>query len=302
MKTVATILCTAVLASSALGEPFSLTDTATKKTYGPFHFKDGSQISIGEAKWEIERLDPRRNEIIAAMKKIQIPSLTFRDAGLGDVALFLSETVKRLGAADLNIVVGQNVDKTNPVTTSIRDVSLYDTIEQVCTLSGHQWEIRHGVIMLEGKDASGKTTTPPSASGMGTEELFCLKNIATGKKHGPFPLKNRAYVRIGSTVLAVSQEPEQAKASEALKAMAIPSLEFRNASIQDLLGFLNATNERLSLNPDVRIVLTDKATKTNHSTTLSLRNKSLYDVIEILCELTELQWDVRDGMVVLGME
>ena len=302
MKIIATILCTAVLASSTLGETFSLKNTATKKTYGPFHFKDKTQISIGEAKWEIERLDPRRDEIIAAMKKIQIPSLTFNDAYLENVALFLSETVRRLGAGDLNIVVGRNADKTTPVTTSIRDVSLYDTIEQVCTLSGHQWEIRHGVIMLECKDASGKATTPPSASGMGTEELFYLKNIVTGKTHGPFPLKNRAYVQIGSSVLAVSQEPEQAKTIEALKSMTIPSFKFRDILAKDLVRYFNKINKTLALNPDIKIVLDDGAAKTRYSTSINLHNKSLYDLISILCDLTDLQWTVRDGTVVLEKE
>ncbi len=302
MRTVATILCTAVLASSALGETFSLKDTATKKTHGPFHFKDGTQISIGEAKWEIKRLDPRRDEIIAAMKKIQIPSLTFNDARLEDVALFLSETVIRLGFADMNIALGRNTDKINLVTMSVHDISLFDVIEDSCQDSGHQWDIRHGIIMLERKDASEKAAPPPPATGMGTEELFYLKNIATGKTHGPFPLKNKAYVQLGATVMTVTQDPAQSKTIEALKAMEIPSLAFHNASIQDIAGFLNASNKRLSPNSEIRIVLDDKDAKTKYSTTLSLRNKSLYDIVGILCDLTDLQWTVRDGTVVLEKE
>ncbi len=302
MKTITTMLCVAVFASSAMGETFSLRDTATKKMHGPFHFKDGTQIRIGGAKWEIERLDPRRDELIAAMKKLRIPSLDFREAGIEDVVLFLSETVRRLGAEDLNIVLGRNADKTKPITMSIRDISLLDVIEYACHDSGHRWEIRHGVVMLERKDDSEKAANPPSATGMGTEELFYLKNVATGKTHGPFPLKNKAYVRIGSTVLTVSQDPAPAKTIEALKAMNIPSLAFRDASIQDIVTFLNATSKKLALNPNIQIVLGDKATKIKYSATLSLRNKSLYDIVGILCDQTDLQWAVRDGTVVLEKE
>ena len=301
MKTITTMLCVAVLASSAMGETFSLRDTATKKMHGPFHFKEGTQIRIGGAKWEIERLDPRRDELIAAMKKLQIPSLDFREAGIEDVALFLSETVRRLGAEDLNIVLGRNADKTKLITMSIRDMSLLDVIEYACH-EGHRWEIRHGVVMLERKDDSEKAAKPPPATGMGTEELFYLENVATGKTHGPFPLKNKAYVQIGATVLTVSQDPAPAKTIEALKAMNLPSLAFRDASIQDIVTFLNATNKKLALNPDIRIVLDDKAAKTKYSATLSLRNKSLYDIVGILCDQTDLQWAIRDGTVVLEKE
>ena len=41
----------------------------------------------------------------------------------------------------------------------------------------------------------------------------------------------------------------------------------------------------------------------NTSATLSLRNKSLYDIIGILCDLTDLQWVVRDdGTIVIEKE
>lgn len=301
MRAIITTLCMAILVSSTMGETFKLKDTATNKLHGPFHFKHGSHIKIGTTEWELERIDPRRDKIIAEMKKVKIPSLQFRDASLKDVVLFVSETVRRLGHEGMDIVLGPDAstDESTTILLSVKDMSLHDCLAYICEMTHTEWDIRHGVIILERENPKEKTLTPPETTGTNGDAPFYLTNTSTKKAYGPFQLKDKSYIRIDDTILSINQDAAQTKAVELLKELQLPNFNFRNASVKYVVLFLN---EPINSTAGIKLTLDDRVDAEKHMAWCSVQKPSMYDVLGILCELTGLQWTVRDGVVVLEEE
>jgi len=90
----------------------------------------------------------------AKLKSIIIPTLDFRDANVKDVVIFLTETCRRLdkengrGVNLLLLGMGSYDDNANPVTISIRDMSLYTALGYISEMAKLQFEVRPTAVAL----------------------------------------------------------------------------------------------------------------------------------------------------------
>ena len=148
MKAVATVVCMIVLASSAIAESFSLKDLSTGKTRGPFQFKDGSKVLVGNAELTIVKSDPLQDKIVAMLKAVKIPRIDFSKTAVPDVVQFLTHNAK---GQDISMVLGRGATQADPITFSVRNTTLYQALGILCDAAGLKWQVRNGVVMIDVK-------------------------------------------------------------------------------------------------------------------------------------------------------
>lgn len=137
---------TLLSAISALAEGFSLKDNPTGKVYGPFHFKDGAKLQVGNAKLTIVKSDPTQDKIVAMLKAVKIPRIEFRKAAVPEVVQFLTHAAK---GQDISIVLGHGATKAEPIAFSVRNTTLYQALGILCDVAGLKWQVRNGVVMID---------------------------------------------------------------------------------------------------------------------------------------------------------
>ena len=88
-----------------------------------------------------------------------------------------------------------------------------------------------------------------------------------------------------------------AKMTARLQSIVIPSLDFRDANIKDVVLFLTETCRRLDKSGQgVNILLLglgDSATASQNNITISIRDMSLYEALQYIVEMASLKFDVQ---------
>jgi general secretion pathway protein D len=87
----------------------------------------------------------------ARLQGIVIPSLDFRDANIKDVVLFLTETCRRLDGKGVNILLlgmDSAASSENNITISIRDLSLYDTLNYIVEMASLKFEVKPNAVAV----------------------------------------------------------------------------------------------------------------------------------------------------------
>lgn len=161
-------------------------------------------------------------------------------------------------------------------------------------------------------------------------EQFQVTDVDSGMVYGPFSFTNSAVLNIRTNRFVLTRLTTNAdKLTERLKTIVIPSIEFRDARLQDVINFL--VEASIAKDPEgtgANIVLSrtiqteSPESKTNHgmvesgqitgsetmptliqrendTITLNLRRISLYDAISIITELAGMQFVVDDRNVVI---
>jgi general secretion pathway protein D len=87
----------------------------------------------------------------ARLKGIVIPNLDFRDANIKDVVLFLTETCRRLDKTGVNILLlgmDSAASSESNITISIRDMSLYDTLNYIVEMASLKFEVKPNAVAV----------------------------------------------------------------------------------------------------------------------------------------------------------
>lgn len=91
-----------------------------------------------------------------------------------------------------------------------------------------------------------------------------------------------------------------------LKGLKIPSLDFRDANIKDVVLFLTETCRRMdSTGKGINLILLGLADSDNmgaaegNNITISIRDMSMYDALQVIVEMASLRFDVEPNMVVI---
>jgi general secretion pathway protein D len=112
-------------------------------------------------------------------------------------------------------------------------------------------------------------------------------------------------VDIGKPKVTV-QSPEEiaiAAMTERLQAITVPSLDFRDANIKDVVLFLTETCRRLDSNKrGVNILLLGmegSAAADQNNITISIRDMSLYEALQYIVEMASLKFDVQPKAVAI---
>ncbi len=157
-------------------------------------------------------------------------------------------------------------------------------------------------------------------------ERFTLSDPDTGETFGPYELVDGTTVAAGGRTFVLRRTGDAAdRMTEKLKSIVIPSLEFRNAALPDVVAYL--TESSMALDPEqegVNLVVLPAAepkekpvtanddpfsadffapvneTSTTPAITLNLRRISLYDVILLVAEVSGYSFHIdASGAVIL---
>jgi hypothetical protein len=154
---------------------------------------------------------------------------------------------------------------------------------------------------------------------------------ATGKKYGPFEFKQGEALSIAGQEYTISKVlTKEQQILEKMKAIIIPEIDFRQANVHDVIDFLQYASVEFDPKSEhrqrgVSSILnlgTPSATPAattdpfeadpfaeppggQHQTadvpliTFSARHVSLFEAMNIVCKVCNLQWAIQDGVVMI---
>lgn len=154
---------------------------------------------------------------------------------------------------------------------------------------------------------------------------------ATGKKYGPFEFKQGTTLSIAGKEYTITKVlTKEQKILEKMKTIIIPEIEFRQANVHDAIAFLQSqsaefdrTSERRQrgvsfvFNPGSPSATPTVSAHTVEADpwgappvakrkrpevpliTFSARDISLLEVINIVCKVSNQQWTIQDGVVMV---
>ena len=138
------------------------------------------------------------------------------------------------------------------------------------------------------------------------EERFMLADPELGAEYGPFVYKDGAVIEVYGRPLTLRRLETKAGALERrMKQIVIPSIEFRNAALADVVRFF--VDASIAADPEgtgVNIVLPPGPAGGEappRTVTLQLRRVSLYDALKIVADVAGLTVRLDEsGAVLLG--
>ncbi len=100
----------------------------------------------GEVKLDADAVAVQKLE--ARLKAITIPSMDFTDAPIGDVIDFLSQASRSGGGSDVDFLMVGDVSDGGGITVSIRDMSLYETLQFVVGMASLKFEVLPSAVAI----------------------------------------------------------------------------------------------------------------------------------------------------------
>jgi len=169
-----TLLAMIGCATAATAQDFHL-KTVDGKTTGPFAFRDGATIQIGDEQAHIVKDLSLREQVLEQLQAIRIPEVDFRQANIRDVVTFLQEAsiafdpekrgismILKLDDYGTSAAIQTTNDffqepiETNApsrtsqvlVTFSALDITLKEALDYSVDIAGLKYFIRNGAIMI----------------------------------------------------------------------------------------------------------------------------------------------------------
>ena len=148
--------------------------------------------------------------------------------------------------------------------------------------------------------------------GAACAESWMLRDVKTAEAFGPLSPANGATVIVGDRTLVLQISRTKRDQTEALlKRIIIPSIEFRQANLKDVISFLNEAS--LAADPEregVNMVLSqadnaplptasESSADTGRTITLNLRRVTVYDALACVAEVAGVKWEITEGGVVI---
>jgi hypothetical protein len=163
-----------ILSLPCLAEQFSLSHGNLGDTYGPFDFREGEKIQIGEWILTLHIEDTSGNEPAASgLKSVILPVISFTNATVVQCVQQLNAMIreKNPDLTGANIVLDKKILQedqddiysyrdTALVTLSLQEVSAFDAIKAVCEQTGLGYRTDHTGIYLYSKSTNTTRRTP----------------------------------------------------------------------------------------------------------------------------------------------
>ncbi len=170
-------------------QDFFLTDKAGIQ-YGPFAFREGEKINVAGQELAISKVLSKEQMMIEKMKEIIISQLEFRQANIPDVMSYLhhmsyiyDKTNQYRGLSSIVQINPQQVvtsatpekvitkdsisatndfenDKSQLITLSAYNISLYEAINVICKQCDLQWSIKDSLLVIEPKVKANSRSKP----------------------------------------------------------------------------------------------------------------------------------------------
>lgn len=160
-------------------------------------------------------------------------------------------------------------------------------------------------------------------AGLASADLFYLTDTS-GKRHGPYAFRQDATVLIDGKIYTLSKDLTAKQAAvDRLKSTIIPEVSFRKAHLQDVIDFLQtATRQNDASGQGVNMVLMPGRAKAAQPVaggadpfgaesaavapgvpgavvTMSARQISLYDTLNVICDICGYVWEYENAMIIL---
>ena len=139
-------------------DTFHLKHDKSGKVYGPFKFQNGSKIALGKASFTLVKPEAPQSALETKLKEIIIPELKFKDAKFTDVLNFLRRSSIELdkpgtpeAEQGVNFIIKSNPNDLPPMTLILRQVSLFDAIKHVSSLTAWSYQIEERAVVFEPK-------------------------------------------------------------------------------------------------------------------------------------------------------
>jgi hypothetical protein len=114
---------------------------------------------------------------------------------------------------------------------------------------------------------------------------------------GPFGYQHGEKLKIAETeYVLVKEEPETWEMEALLASITVPEADFREADIRDVLRFLSEGARPVP--PDLNIVFKSKPDEIP-KITLALQNASMLQILKTVCDLANLKYDVKHGVIIV---
>jgi len=147
----------------------------------------------------------------------------------------------------------------------------------------------------------------------GAEEFF-LVNSSSGERLGPIGYTNGATVVIGSSSYRLEKADPGAPLADRMRSIILPSLEFREARLEDVVNFLISSSATADpAKKGVNIVLHAAPPPARGDVaadpfaaapqgrvqriTLSLHDVSVHDAVNLICQASGMEFAVKERWV-----
>jgi hypothetical protein len=127
---------------------------------------------------------------------------------------------------------------------------------------------------------------------------FRLLDHSAEQIYGPFEYEDNATIKIGDSLMTLKIVTRDETAAERLaKSIVIPSLEFRNAALSDVLEYLREASISGINEPNVNLILNVKNPRA--PVTLRLRQVNLAMALEYISQMNDLnlRWDDNAAVI-----
>ena len=148
------------IASAASAQTFMLKHDETGKLLGPFEFKEGARVKIGDTSFTIVKAESQMAAVKQVLETTVVPQLDFREARVRDVLDFLRtasvdfsplQDPKQKG---VNIVVKVPPESKLldvPITFKANNMNMYEILKAVTGVAQLDFEVQIGWILITPK-------------------------------------------------------------------------------------------------------------------------------------------------------
>ena len=133
-------------------------------------------------------------------------------------------------------------------------------------------------------------------------EQFTLVDNDNGESTAPVTFTNGAQLAIGPKVYTLKMSDDNITQTEArMRSIIIPTVEFREAAIPDVINFLIEMGKGGIDTPRLNVVLNDNEPlfpPGNKTITLQLSRVSLYDTLRIICDKINMDFHIDEAGII----
>ena len=266
---------------------------------------------------------PEKLHTQAMAEKIILPKVAFQHASIAEAVEFLKSKAAELDPAKqgVNIIArSSEVPDTAEISLDLTNIPLAEAVKYTAELSGRvvKYEPFAIVLAFPGHDGADLLTReyrvkPEAAAKIGDAKTWLARqgvSFPTGASASISPGKDRLTVRAAGpelnkldallvTLVDDQPRPEPAAVKDA-KAIIFPTVQFREASVQEAVEFFRIKARDLDpAKQGVNIVLKSDAALNKAQLTLDLKDVPLMEALRYVAALAGLSLTAGDSAIVL---
>ena len=201
------------------------------------------------------------------LEKIIIPKIELREATLTEALDFLRAKAKELDPEKIgvNLVVKPGTTSDARITVSLSNIPLVEALRYFTGLADLEYEVQPNAIVIQ-----------PAG----------VKTAASGGASAPVPV-------------ASSEEPQEGPALTKAKTIIFPKIEFREASLPEILDFLRVKSKELDPEKIGVNLVIKPGTTSDAKISLSLTNIPLLEAVHYVVSLADLEYRVQPNAIVI---